>query len=172
MKGGKMKEFSEDEKTIARNIDKRYKWISRNSYGNIYVHQKKPVKSDTCWNEAFSRSGELFVFNHLFSAIKWEDNEPTLISDIYNPQILSDAEREYLKMVLRPFHDEVEYVEKLQPHTIEGRVYNEEYLTIKLHDEGLSLPSFDKGKMYVGMEIDKKYTLDELRITYKDGENK
>ena len=45
-----MKKFTEDEKKIEKNIDKEYKWISRNSYGNIYVHKKKPIKSDTCWN--------------------------------------------------------------------------------------------------------------------------
>lgn len=80
-----MKEFTEDEKIIARNIDKKYKWISRNSYGNIYVHQNKPMKLNACWDEAFTRSGEFFVFNHMFKSIKWEDDEPTRISDIYNP---------------------------------------------------------------------------------------
>lgn len=81
------------------------------------------------------------------------------------------AERRYLKMVLRPFHDGVVYVEKIQSHTIAGRAYNKEYLHIKLHDEGFTLPGFDIGKMYTGMELSNKYTLKELGITYKEGEN-
>lgn len=163
-----MKDFTEDEKIIARNINKKYKWITRNSYGNIYVHQKKPTKSDTCWNEAFSRSGELFAFNHLFPSIKWEDKEPVLISDIYNPQILNDAEREYLKAVLKPFYDEVEYVVKC------GHIFNDdgtcsnEYLYIEFRDGNFTFPGFCAGKMYTGMELDLPYTLDELGITYEE----
>lgn len=84
---------------------------------------------------------------------------------------MDDAERRYLKIVLRPFHDGVVYVEKLQSHTIDGRAYNKEYLHIKLHDEGFTLPGFDIGKTYTGMELSNKYTLKELGITYKEGEN-
>lgn len=162
-----MKEFSEDEKTIARNIDKRYKWISRNSYGNIYVHQKKPVKSDTCWNEAFSRSGEFFVFNYMFKSIKWEDNEPTLIEYIYNPRILNDTEREYLKAVLRPFHNRVVYVVKANSEE------DMEFINIVSNDDYATpykFPSFKKGEKYVGMKIGHPYSLRELGITYTDDE--
>ena len=166
-----MKKFTSDEKTIAMNIDKKYKWISRNSYGNIYVYQNKPTKLNACWDEAFTRSGEFFVFNHLFSAIKWEDDEPTLIKDIYDPQILDDIEREYIKFVLKPFHEEVSYVEKLVDDLIDDGSYSKEYLYVKLHDGEFVFPDFDSGKMYIGMETDKKYKLDELGITYTE-ENK
>ncbi|MSS13658.1 hypothetical protein [Porcincola intestinalis] len=161
-----MKKFTEDEKVIAKNIDKKYKWISRNSYGNIYVHKEKPIKQDTCWNEAFSRSGEFFVFNHMFKSIKWEDKEPTLIKDIYNPQILDDVEREYLKSFLKPFHEKVGDVVKHRD--ISEDIYSKEYLYIAIGDGDFTFPSFDSGKMYAGMELDKEYTLDELGITYTE----
>ena len=165
-----MKEFSEDEKIIARNIDKEHKWMVRDSDKCLYVYMKKPTKLDDGWY-ASTGFGEFFTFNHMFSAVKWEDDEPTLIKNIYDPQILDAVERKYLKAVLKPFHDGVVYVEKLQSYTIDGRAYNKEYLHIKLHDEGFTLPSFDIGKMYTGMELSNKYTLKELGITYKEGEN-
>ena len=164
-----MKEFSEDEKTIARSIDKRYKWMARDSYGDIYVYRKKPTKLDTCWN-TFSRSGGLLVFNYMFKPIKWEDDEPTRISDIYAPRILDDAERKYLKNVLKPFHDEVEYVVKSARHLRRDGTYDNEYLSIEFQDGNFTFPDFDSGKMYVGMEREKKYTLNELGITYTEGE--
>ena len=170
-----MKEFSEDEKVIARNINKKYRWIARNSDGGLCIYKEKPKKSGIIWN---IRSGALFDkietldgFSHMFWAIKWEDDEPTRISDIYNPQILDDVEREYLKMVLRPFHDEVEYVVKSAHHLRRDGTYDNEYLSIEFQDGNFTFPDFDSGKMYVGMEREKKYTLKELGITYKEVES-
>lgn len=163
-----MKKFTEDEKVVARNIDKKYKWIARDSYGDIYVYRKKPTKLDTCWN-TFSRSGGFFAFNYMFKSIKWEDDEPTRISDIYDPQILDDVERKYLKTILKPFHEKVDYVAK-NSRNIFGNNYRREYLYIQFHDHDgkFEFPDFDSGKMYSGMELDKEYTLDELGITYTE----
>ena len=171
-----MKEFTDDEKNIARNIDKEYKWIARDSDGSLCAYEERPKKEEDSWySDCYDY---LFYFNHLFPAIKWEDEEPTRISDIYNPPILSDAEREYLKTALEPFHEKVKFVEK-RWHT-----YAKEYLFIHIHDGMLEFPDydlgkmctgydgmvefpdFDSGKMYSGMEPDKEYKLDELGITY------
>ena len=164
---GKMKGFTEDEKVIARNVEKNYNWIARDSDGRIYIYRKKPTKLKSGWNKS-SGFGQFFVFNYMFKSVKWKDDEPTRISDIYNPQILDDVERKYLKTVLKPFHDEVTYVEKSDSHMIDGGTYDKEYLHIKLYDGEFTFPDFDKGKMYSGMELDKKYTLNELGITYDD----
>ncbi len=171
-----MKEFTDDEKNIARHIDKEYKWIARDSDGNLCIYEEKPEKEEYAWYNGVCKY--IYYFNHLFSAIKWEDEEPTRISDIYNPPILSDAEREYLKTALEPFHEKVKFVEKRR-HT-----YAKEYLFIHIHDGMLEFPDydlgkmctgydgmvefpdFDSGKMYSGMEPDKEYKLDELGITY------
>ena len=85
-----MKNFTNDEKAIARNIDGEYKWIARDRDGNLCVYDGKPRKRGSYWySDNYYR---LSYFNHLFPAIKWEDEEPTRIRDIYNPQILDDAE--------------------------------------------------------------------------------
>lgn len=157
-----MKTFTEVEKTIARNINWEYKWMARDRDGNLCIYEEKPRKEEDSWY--FGGYDYISYFNHLFSAIKWKDEEPTLISDIYNPQVLDNAEREYLKTVLKPFHDRVKYVEKIYDYHIDSM----EYLFIKLHDGKLEFPDFDSGEMYCGMELNKRYTLDELGITYEE----
>lgn len=158
-----MKEFTEDEKIIARNIDRKCKWIARDSDGCIYIFIKKPTKLENGWNSS-TGFDEFFAFNHMFKSIKWEDDEPTRISDIYNPQILDEAEREYLKTILKPFHEKVDYVVKLWEYFNDGECYSKEYLFIELYDGSFAFPSFDPGKMYSGMGLDKKYKLDELGL--------
>lgn len=162
-----MKTFTEVEKTIAKNIDKEYKWMARDRDGNLCIYEKKPEKEVNSWY--FGGYDYISYFNHLFSAIKWEDDEPTLIRDIYNPPVLNDAEREYLKTVLEPFHEKVKFVAKVHYYPMNGDTSSSlAFLFIKLHDDALEFPNFDSRKMYLGMELNKKYKMDELGITYKE----
>lgn len=162
-----MKKFTNDEKAIARNIDEEYKWIARDSDGGLCIYKGKPKKEGNGWYS--DDYVYLYYFNHLFPAIKWEDEEPTLISDIYNPQVLDNAEREYLKTVLKPFHENVAYVEKVHCYPMNGNTSSSlAFLFIKLHDGKLEFPNFDSRKMYLGMELNKKYKMDELGITYEE----
>ena len=162
-----MKKFTNDEKAIARYTDEEYKWIARDHDGNLCVYGGKPEKGMDSWYS--DDYVYLYYFNHLFPAIKWEDEEPTRISDIYNPQVLDNAEREYLKTVLKPFHENVAYVEKVHYYPMNGDTSSSlAFLFIKLHDGKLEFPNFDSRKMYLGMELNKKYKMDELGITYKE----
>lgn len=148
-----MKNFTEDEKIIARNIDKKYKWIARDSNGNLYVYGEKPEKIDQYWEMPIMNGSffyNLIAFNHMFSSIKWADDEPTRISDIYNlqanTQVLDNVEREYLKTILKPFHEKVGDVVKHRD--ISEDIYSKEYLYIPIGDGDFTFPSFDSGKMY------------------------
>lgn len=169
-----MKEFTNDEKIIARNISKEYKWIARDDNGDLCIYKEKPKKSKCIWNissgNLFDKLETLTAFNHMFSSIKWEDDEPVLIKDIYDPQIISITEREYLKTILKPFHNEIGYIEKVD-YLADGGRHEKEYLFIKFRDGSFTFPDFDKGKMYTGMELNKEYTLKELGITYKEVES-
>lgn len=169
-----MKEFTEDEKIIARNIDKNFEWMARDRDGCLYIFDEKPKKLLNVWNVIFDglpcRFVKLVTFSHMFSSVKWEDDEPTRISDIYNPQILDDIEREYLKTVLKPFYEKVVYVAKIIVPSVSGKDgCSKERLFIAFSSEGFTLPEFDPGKMYSGMKLGKKYKLDELGITYTEG---
>ena len=77
---------------------------------------------------------------------------------IVEKEILDEEEKEYLSNVIKPFRDKVEYIVK--------KIFeNEEYIKIVIKNDGcLSFPNFKKGTMYKGMEIEKKYTLEELGL--------
>ena len=44
-----MKNFTNDEKAIARNIDKEYKWIARDRDGELCIYDGKPEKGMDSW---------------------------------------------------------------------------------------------------------------------------
>ena len=70
-------------------LDKKYKYLARDNYGDLYVHEDKPKKSrmfldseDSFWRgEVYC---DLSAFNHHFQFIQWNDEEPWLITDIIN----------------------------------------------------------------------------------------
>ena len=77
---------------------------------------------------------------------------------IVEKEILDEEEKEYLSNVIKPFRHKVEYIVK------ETSSYNE-YIKITIkNDDCLSFPYFKRGTMYKGMEIEKKYTLEELGL--------
>lgn len=73
--------------------------------------------------------------------------------------ILDEAEKRYLKAVIRPFKNRVRYISK-------EKCYDGEcYISVELDsDEHINLPYFKKETMYNGMGEDKEYTLKELGL--------
>ena len=80
IKISKKKQFTDDELCILRNIDKKYKWITRDESGNLCIFVLKPNKNEEIWDNVI-HSGfiELGCFNNLFNSINWEDDEPIFI---------------------------------------------------------------------------------------------
>ncbi len=79
---------------------------------------------------------------------------------VYDTEILDNTEKRYLKNIIRPFRDKVEYITKTV--NVTGEL---EHINIILkRDTGLVFPNFEKGTMYRGMEIGKQYTLSGLGI--------
>lgn len=78
----------------------------------------------------------------------------------YEENILDDIEKKYLKNIIKPFIDEVDSITKWEndegDYSIIITLYNFETIT---------LPSFPMdSKMYVGMEPDREYSLEELDL--------
>lgn len=73
------------------------------------------------------------------------------------PIILTDKEKAYLSAVIKPFRKKVEYVKKID-------CGKKEFLKIYLKDDNIPFPFFTKGTMYKGMELNKRYTLEELEL--------
>ena len=83
-------------------------------------------------------------------------------TEIIKKPILDEVEKRYLSNVIKPFRNRIEYIAKYI-----GK-YGE-YISIiykDLNDKTFSMafPSFKKGTMYKGMEIGKRYTLEELGL--------
>ena len=81
----KKKEFTDDELCILRNIDKKYKWITRDKSGLICTFVPKPKKTEKFWAGGWSDDASyaslVAIKNSLFIEIKWEDEEPVYIDD-------------------------------------------------------------------------------------------
>lgn len=75
-------------------------------------------------------------------------------------QILDDAEKRYLKGVIRPFRDKVKSIIKFSDDH-----WAEEYICISIEESAYAiLPRFNKGTMYRDMELRRRYTLEELGL--------
>lgn len=82
------------------------------------------------------------------------------LEEEYKPQILDDVENAYLSAVIKPFRGDVEYIEKINHSCLNDK----QYLRIELPGDYCTLPLFEKGTMYKGMEVNKRYTLEELGL--------
>ena len=136
--------------------------ISREEFDNF---MKKAERY--CNRGIFFRTHTLFNLSDLVNNLLKVDNDALyqLMKKIdeYNEPILTDSERDYLKAVIKPFKDRVDYIMKVENEA--------EYLMIGVNSiadyidtETISLPYFTKGSKYVNMEWDKKYTLKELGL--------
>jgi hypothetical protein len=101
------------------------------------------------------------VYKLNLGKLDWE-NFYNIDDDLYfcikKEDILNDIEKEYLRVVIKPFRDRVKYIEK-------NDFIKYEYISICVEkDNTIIFPNFKKGTMYKGMEVDKKYTLEELGL--------
>ena len=77
--------------------------------------------------------------------------------------ILDDAEREYLKNVIRPFRKQIISIGKLDTENYECIVIK--YRNISGYTgETMYFPDFEKDTMYKGMKADRVYSLEELGL--------
>jgi hypothetical protein len=90
---------------------------------------------------------------HLSLFLSWLEEE-------YKPPILDDVEKDYLSAVIKPWKNKIKFIEKFED------TYDKERILIWIIGDcrNIYLPQFEKGKMYKGMEVDKKYTLEELGL--------
>lgn len=77
-------------------------------------------------------------------------------------EILNRNEKKYLKAVIKPFRDTIKYIVKIDND--ESEEYESLEIDFKGNDDYMSFPNFKKGTMYKGMELCKKYTLEELGL--------
>lgn len=150
-----MTNYSDIEIQTAKNLLKEgYKWLYRSGLGNLYAYQAKPLINEPNYGARYN-----FVCTSsvpIFQSVKSCD-EPVSLESIVHPQILDDAEKRYLKGVIRPFRNDVEKICKnaggkdIELIAFYGKCY-------------FFLPYFDARTMYKGMKLGHKYSLEELGL--------
>lgn len=162
-----MNKYNEIEAKTAENLLKEgYKWIAMDESGGLFAYTDKPIKLDTFWCSA-GNSNCVCYYVPIFQSIRSDDKEPVSLENIVHPQILDDVERRYLSAVIRPFRDNVKYIEKWEYHFSSGD-FSQIFIRVENKwngdRENMIFPEFIKGTMYKGMEPEKKYTLEELGL--------
>ena len=76
------KHFSEADKAVLRVLDK-VQWVARNKSGNVIAYWEKPKKTHLNFWDSFMGGINLTEATSAeFSAIQWEDEEPTSRAEI------------------------------------------------------------------------------------------
>ena len=149
-------------------IKKKLKDISLEEFKGWSIKNCKQLSCEKC---VFSKvccdefSGNCWASNKDIYSDKFLNQEIEIESDI-----LSEKEKEYLKSIIRPFKDRVEYIEKKISINCTGSTFY--YITIATKSivndntiEITALPYFNlESKIYEGMELNKEYTLKELKL--------
>lgn len=126
------------------------KTVSVSKSGEIYRCVDR-VNSDDCYDCIFCND------NCIEGAKVWLNSE-------YKEPILDEAEKKYLKAVIKPFKKHVKTIVKAK------QVATLYAITIDIEEKYnyetfLQFPPFEKSSgMYKGMELGKRYTLEELGL--------
>ena len=76
--------------------------------------------------------------------------------------ILTSKEREYLSSVIKPFRDRILYIYKFELFEYEGIGIQLKFPKVESSEDSMTLPLFEPGTMYKGMELAREYSLEEL----------
>lgn len=146
-------------------IKKKLRDISLEEF-KVYCKQlscEKCVFSKVCCDEF---SNDFWVNNKDIYSDKFLNQEIEIETDI-----LFEKEKEYLKSIIRPFKNRVEYIDKKKGgNCTDSSTFYYIAITIKsitsdCVNETICFPFFKpESKMYEGMELNKEYTLKELGL--------
>ena len=75
--------LTQDEKSVLRNIDEKYQYITRNIDNELWLYSGKPHNLQGIW--FYHHEGRLY-FDKLFQFIEWEDEEPYDIKELLNDE--------------------------------------------------------------------------------------
>ena len=163
-----MEIFTNIEKRILERTGKSYKWIARDENGCLYVYDTKPYK-DEDYGFFSAKFGSGYLLNEcvsdvLFKNVTWE-NSPIQYRD---SELLTSKERGYLKLVFKPFANDILYVRKIQSYVIDDIEHIEAVTCKGGRTASMVFPDFKRGTMYKGMKPEVKYELKELGIEYDE----
>lgn len=167
-----MDKFTEEDKKFISLLKPEWKWVARDWNNDLYLYKTKPTKSEKVWvansiDEFYHLTFDSYVYSldwdNLFCNIKWSDEEPTRLKE----PILDDIERTYIKLyvVNNPCfkNRKIDGITKIIFNSANGKFCQ---LSISFYDKNIRrrmlLAPFEKDKMYLGMKLNKTYTIEDL----------
>lgn len=75
--------LTKNEKLFLSLLNEKWKYMTRDKYGYLWVHDLKPLKLTDVWSYSLingMRVSDLVI--DMFSMVKWEDEEPWSIEDL------------------------------------------------------------------------------------------
>lgn len=138
-------------------------WINNQikSITSLLSMMNKP-RGPICINSG-SLKNDLKILNQIKKELEENDIKNYAKLRCEPAPVLDVVEKRYLKNVIRPFKDDVEFICKCS-----SGFNGKEYIYIKFKYDQFMLPYFKKGTMYKNMETAKQYTLEELGINYEN----
>lgn len=83
--------ITRDEKVLLENVDKRYRYIARDNDSALFLFGGKPTKEMLEWDtKKDSHFADFSIYSHLFSMVKWKDEEPWLIEYLLKLPVKED----------------------------------------------------------------------------------
>lgn len=116
-----------------------------------------PMVDDEILTMVRFKNGKAFT---IFKWNEWNELAKKHNNRLIKKLVLDGSEREYLRVVLRPFKKDIQCVVK---YALIG--YPREFLAVKMNGKSdWYFPSFPIGTMYQGMQESKEYTLKDLGL--------
>lgn len=127
-------------------------WLVKNKYdfGSIYLVDKHDGSFKIMYQNGRNCIGEAVSLTSTRALTRWLSSE-------HKDPILDEEEKRYLSAVIRPFRESVRSIEK-------SDIYRDEAICINTEKRYMVFPPFKAGTMYKGMELNRKYTLEELGL--------
>lgn len=170
-----MDKFTEEDKKFISLLKPEWKWVARDWNNDLYLYKTKPTKSEKAWAtnsidnfyrlmfDSYLKNVYSLDWDNLFCNIHREDEEPTRLRE----PILDDIERTYIKLyvVNNPCFEnrKIDGITKIIFNSANGKFCQ---LSISFYDKNIRrrmlLAPFEKDKMYLGMKLNKTYTIEDL----------
>lgn len=104
-------------------------------------------------SKRFDRQIKISPIEHFTDAIlNW-------MAQPYEESVLDDVEKAYLSAVIKPFRNRIRFIVKIRYKLLE-----QEFIYISVEGNSITFPPFKLGTKYKGMEVNIKYSLEELGL--------
>lgn len=138
--------------------------------GKRYVYSNNNLVSLANFDEIVVENIDMFYREDLSAIVFGPDNDIIKVFTLNDcpswerpTEILTPKEKEYLTSFIKPFKKEVDWITKESVETLHGDE-GKQRLIIKIGENWIIFPPFEKDKLYSGMKVGDHYSLEFLGL--------